>query len=457
MSLATKLALPCNIVASSARFHLSTVRLLQADCLPDPSDVFSFLKDHGIGQELSLFYIAHATYLEQQGNYSAADHTYQQGINRLAAPLDRLQAKYKDFEHRMARRIQRKAQQQQAAGEEPAHPERQSLSVLGGRGSRRTGGLPSQKRKAVATPGKANAPAGGGLAIFVDEEFGGPAASAPAALHGAGTSSSASIGAGGAGPAWSALPSFEQARKENMQKAASWAGQKIKQKPVVSAPPAPTLDIPLDPEFEAQEQEAVRRAALAAAQQGTLRQRLERGGIEEQLAHDPLRLHRGEPAQVPAQAPEAAKPAPAPREQVFGCDTAGLQDAAGEDVSFEEVRAIRWLENNHLPVTRVIEPQGFQAVDAPNVAALKVQQKAPGPTPFDQPAADSLAAVAAGDVTMNTRSAFEAVNAVFGGGFGAFSSGEDAAALDPTMTIATKDAFAAINSMFKVGACGILT
>jgi hypothetical protein len=40
---------------------LSHVALLythpQADCLPDPGDVFSFLKEHDIGQEHALYYV----------------------------------------------------------------------------------------------------------------------------------------------------------------------------------------------------------------------------------------------------------------------------------------------------------------------------------------------------------------------------------------------------------------
>ena len=54
-----------------------------------------------------------------------------------------------------------------------------------------------------------------------------------------------------AGP-WSKLGSFEQSRKENTQRATAWAGQMIKQQPAHSAPPAPALDIPVDPEFQEQ-------------------------------------------------------------------------------------------------------------------------------------------------------------------------------------------------------------
>lgn len=45
---------------------------LQADCLPDPGDVFAFLKENDIGQEHALYYIAYATYLEARGGYAKA-------------------------------------------------------------------------------------------------------------------------------------------------------------------------------------------------------------------------------------------------------------------------------------------------------------------------------------------------------------------------------------------------
>jgi hypothetical protein len=98
---------------------------VQADCLPDPSDVFLFLKvsivtsqqlrslrwdasgcaparqqarasrphaarprccaqDKGIGQDYALFYEAFATYLELKGSFGSADQVYQAGIDRCA-------------------------------------------------------------------------------------------------------------------------------------------------------------------------------------------------------------------------------------------------------------------------------------------------------------------------------------------------------------------------------------
>ncbi len=102
--------------------------------MPDPGDVFLFLKvrqvfalavvfrvgqpcrcsghsaanticvcpqENDIGLEHALYYIAYATYLEFRSNFAKADSVYQQGINRLANPVDRLKAKFQEFQHRM--------------------------------------------------------------------------------------------------------------------------------------------------------------------------------------------------------------------------------------------------------------------------------------------------------------------------------------------------------------------
>jgi Mad3/BUB1 homology region 1 len=465
-----------------------------ADCLPDPGDVFKFLKENEVGQSHALFYIAYATFLELRGSYAAADNVFQQGLNRLAAPQDRLKAKFDEFQHRMARRIQRKAQEQSSADTDVAdHPERQSLAVLGGRRSVRSAGLASQKRKAIATPGRDNAPAGGsggngGLDIFVDEEFGGSVAGG----SGASTSAAGGSAASARSSAWTSLPSYEQTRKENNQKATSWAGQRMKQTQTFAAPPAPALAIPLDPEFEAEENNARRAAAAAEArhhQQGSLRQRLDRGVLDEQLAHDPLRLHRHP---LPAAGAGAVSvPAKAAREEILACDKNALEGENGTEQSFEEVRAKAWLAKQHQrekdavmdevspPSPIVLTTNSTQPAAATAAAAVRVNAEAPKATPFDQPEIDSinnnpgqtssappsttdhpvlgLDTLLSSDMTMNTKDAFAAINAAFGGMFGG-----DAPVLadtEPTMTISTKDAFAAINTMFanKVRRCLCMT
>jgi checkpoint serine/threonine-protein kinase len=64
--------------------------VLQADCLPDPSDVFLHLAERDIGRDHALLYEAYATYLELKGNFHQAELVYQDGINRWRGRLQRL-------------------------------------------------------------------------------------------------------------------------------------------------------------------------------------------------------------------------------------------------------------------------------------------------------------------------------------------------------------------------------
>ena len=196
-----------------------------------------------------------------------------------------------------ARRIQRKAQEQSDQAAESDHPERKTLGVLGGRraGSSRPAGVgvfgdgpaaTGLKRKAD----QENRPGGSGLDIFVDEEFscGAPTQSAPPALFNPGRSAS--------GASWNKLAGFEQTRKENMARPGIWGGQKLKQTAAHSAPAAAPLEIFVDPEL----QDVGAGPGEAAGKESpklTLRQRLDNPAaglkpLEEDLMHDPLRLHK---------------------------------------------------------------------------------------------------------------------------------------------------------------------
>lgn len=148
--------------------------------------------------------------------------------------------------------------------EERDHPERQSLGVLGGRrpnpgarvgaGGGLLGGAAGFKRKAAPSAAaggdQENAPGGGGgsgLAIFMDDEFSGQGAAAAAAAPAFGA---AGRPAGGAAASWTKLAGFEAGRKENVQRAAPWAGQRLKQAGAAAPPTAPALEIFVDPELQ---------------------------------------------------------------------------------------------------------------------------------------------------------------------------------------------------------------
>ncbi|PSC71993.1 mitotic checkpoint serine threonine-kinase BUB1 [Micractinium conductrix] len=458
-----------------------------ADCLPDPGDVFSFLRENNIGQDHVLFYIAHATYLEARGGYAKADAVYQAGIARLAAPQDRLRAKFADFQQRMARRIQRKAQEQ-SVGEPEPEPERRSLGLLA-------------------------------------------AASATAhLLQPAGRSAAAP---------WTKLGGFEAGRKENMQRASAWAGQRVKQAPAHSAPAAPTVEIFVDPELQELDDQVA--GPSDNVDKPTLRQRLDRGsgGVagEEAIMQDPLQLHKAQTAgplagggpgrgnSSTAALADAAPDAKRRREEVLAYAEDSLVGSSGEELCYEEVRAAVWRQRQQqaeaqamqegvdvseeqpdmeletcavmataaklvaeeqapaamerevtppLPPTAAAEPAVSEGAfgspvdpEGPEQAPAEASPAAEPAAPADRPASPAaeagVGAAAAGaenaalaapaaddadpaDVAMSAAEQLAARPAPFEQQ--AEASQEHAGLHEPTVTLNTADAFAAINGMF---------
>lgn len=80
---------------------------------------------------------------------------------------------------------------------------------------------------------------------------------------------------------WSAQP--------HKRRAVCAAGQKLKQKKALVVPAAEALEVLEDEDLAAQPGAPAR---AAAAPQGTLRQRLDAGDLQEHLREDPLRLHK---------------------------------------------------------------------------------------------------------------------------------------------------------------------
>ncbi|KAK9786058.1 hypothetical protein WJX73_000032 [Symbiochloris irregularis] len=408
-----------------------------ADCLPEPQDVFSFLQTHGIGQDLALFYVAYAAFLELRRSFSKAETVLKDGIKRLAHPVDKLREKHDAFQARMARRKQRVAEGlsqevpvEAAPGFLDENGQRSALACI--QGPRVTGPLRRGPQPRVPSKGQESS-SNGGLDIFVDEEFGG--AGQPAAVDSEPQSSR------GVGPtSWTTLATFEQTRKENVQAPSKWAGVTMKPgKGAVAPPVPPKLDIPMDEELRAANR-AARKAE--AVPQGTLRNRLDGTDLDEHLQADPLRLHRNKQLAAAAKAASGARPprppVPAGKDDVTaqanntavtgvpdsakqglqhsmgGYDAGLLQGPDGEEMSFEEVRAAAWQRN--------------------------------------------------GDVTVATRDAYNAINSMFHGVLdsqapwnaqeltaehtGALAAACHRAACDPTITLSTKAAFEALGGAF---------
>lgn len=66
-------------------------------------EIYKALDSKGIGSGLAAYYESYAWELEKVGNYKRADSIYQLGIQRLAKPLDQLEASHKKFQARVAR------------------------------------------------------------------------------------------------------------------------------------------------------------------------------------------------------------------------------------------------------------------------------------------------------------------------------------------------------------------
>ena len=72
-----------------------------ADLLPEPGDVFKYLHANRIGEDCALLFMAWAWCAEHKGNFAFADKVFARGLARKAAPLDRLTARYRQFQRRM--------------------------------------------------------------------------------------------------------------------------------------------------------------------------------------------------------------------------------------------------------------------------------------------------------------------------------------------------------------------
>ncbi|EHB10296.1 Mitotic checkpoint serine/threonine-protein kinase BUB1 beta [Heterocephalus glaber] len=69
----------------------------------EPLDMYSYLHNQGIGVSLAQFYISWAEEYEARENFKKADMIFQEGIQRKAEPLERLQSQHRQFQARVSR------------------------------------------------------------------------------------------------------------------------------------------------------------------------------------------------------------------------------------------------------------------------------------------------------------------------------------------------------------------
>ncbi|NXS30290.1 BUB1B kinase, partial [Pomatostomus ruficeps] len=157
------------------------------DCCNEPLDLYSYLRSQEIGTTLALLYITWAEALEARGSFRKADLIFQEGLQRKAEPLDKLQAHHKQFQARVSRQTLL-ALEESPDGDsmgllEIAEPQRNSLADLKGRGKKkvrapisRVGDAvkalnPNRSFQAQASLQLSNAPS---FAVFDENSVSGP-------------------------------------------------------------------------------------------------------------------------------------------------------------------------------------------------------------------------------------------------------------------------------------------
>ncbi|KFV61009.1 Mitotic checkpoint serine/threonine-protein kinase BUB1 beta, partial [Dryobates pubescens] len=115
--------------------------LFQANCCTEPLDVYSYLHSQEIGTTLALLYITWAEVLEARGSFKKADLILQEGLQRKAEPLDRLQSHHRQFQTRVSRQtllgLEETPDDKDTDLLEAAEPQRSSLADLKGRGKKK--------------------------------------------------------------------------------------------------------------------------------------------------------------------------------------------------------------------------------------------------------------------------------------------------------------------------------
>ncbi|XP_052581668.1 mitotic checkpoint serine/threonine-protein kinase BUB1 beta isoform X1 [Peromyscus californicus insignis] len=103
----------------------------------EPLDLYSYLHSQGIGVSLAQFYISWAEEYEARENFKRADAVFQEGIERKAEPLERLQSQHRQFQARVSRLALlalEKEEEEEVLGS--SVPQRSTLAELKSRGKK---------------------------------------------------------------------------------------------------------------------------------------------------------------------------------------------------------------------------------------------------------------------------------------------------------------------------------
>nr|XP_045013280.1 mitotic checkpoint serine/threonine-protein kinase BUB1 beta isoform X2 [Jaculus jaculus] len=121
----------------------------------EPLDMYSYLHNQGIGVSLAQFYISWAEEYEARENFKRADTVFQEGIQRKAEPLERLQSQHRQFQARVSRQALlalENEEEEEASGS--SDPQRSTLAELKSKG-KKTARVPiSRVGGALKAPGQ---------------------------------------------------------------------------------------------------------------------------------------------------------------------------------------------------------------------------------------------------------------------------------------------------------------
>ncbi|GAB1286713.1 Mitotic checkpoint serine/threonine-protein kinase BUB1 beta [Apodemus speciosus] len=122
----------------------------------EPLDMYSYLQSQGIGVSLAQFYISWAEEYEARENFKKADIIFQEGIERKAEPLDRLQSQHRQFQARVSRQallaLGNEEEEEEVLGS--SEPQRSTLAELKSRGKKMARAPINRVGGALKAPGQ---------------------------------------------------------------------------------------------------------------------------------------------------------------------------------------------------------------------------------------------------------------------------------------------------------------
>ncbi|KAH8987800.1 Mad3/BUB1 homology region 1-domain-containing protein [Lactarius akahatsu] len=225
--------------------------VLYASYVENPTIIYRYLLANDIGTAFAQLYEEFAIVLERNGRRTDADEIYLLGVNRQASPVERLQAKHREFQKRMMLAIPL----------DPPHPPEQPQSAAATVGKRKVLGETTTSTTKSGTRPSAHAASTSTIASSRTQEdvFGSGSGAPPkpnARLQvfvdpfgGSGEGSQSQATEDAAATPWGELGTRKERIKENIPKVAKVNGATLRQPGrqlrVASAPVASSSRIPV--------------------------------------------------------------------------------------------------------------------------------------------------------------------------------------------------------------------